>query len=73
MEEYNKNGGPMLTFCLLQKGTPDIINLILVLLGLLTLALILNSLYEWLMRTPWKKPKIQEPKITDENSNEPIA
>ena len=45
----------MIGFMMIQKGTPEIINLIGLLLGILLCLLVLNAFFEWLMTKPWKK------------------
>jgi hypothetical protein len=45
----------MIILMMFQRGTPDIINLIMLLIGMLLCLLTLNSLFEWLMTKPWKK------------------
>jgi hypothetical protein len=45
----------MITLMILQRGTPDIVNLILLLVGVLLCLLALNSLYDWLRTKPWNK------------------
>ncbi|MBI4811710.1 MAG: hypothetical protein HY800_09785 [Ignavibacteriales bacterium] len=45
----------MIAIMMFQKGTPDIINLILPLIAILLCLLAVNNLYEWLKTKPWKK------------------
>jgi len=43
----------MVTLSVFQRGTPDIFNLILLLIGVLLCVLAINTLYEWLRTKPW--------------------
>lgn len=62
----------MTILMLFQRGMPDIINLIMLLLGVLLCLLALNSLFEWLTRKPWKRSKPPEEAILDDNIQNPI-
>jgi hypothetical protein len=58
----------MIGFMMIQKGTPEIINLIGLLLGILLCLLALNAFFEWLMTKPWKRDDHLDAIIGDENS-----
>jgi len=58
----------MIGFIMIQKGAPDIINLIGLLLGILLCLLALNALFEWLMTKPWKRDRNPDAIIGDENT-----
>ncbi len=57
----------MRTILFFQRGTPDIINLILLLIGILLCLLALNSLYEWIKSKPWKNVKTPDKNIAEQN------
>ena len=58
----------MIGFMMIQKGTPEIINLIGLLLGILLCLLALNAFFEWLMTKPWKRDRSPDAIIGNENS-----
>lgn len=45
----------MACFLILQKGAPEITDLIILLIGVLFCLFAVNTLFEWLMTKPWKK------------------
>ena len=57
----------MIGFILLQKGVPDIVNLIGLLLGILLCLLALNAFFEWLMTKPWKRNGSPDVTKTEDN------
>ncbi len=48
----------MITLISFQKSAPDIVDLLIPLLGILIVIFALNTLYEWLKTKPWKKSGI---------------
>ncbi len=58
----------MIGLIMIQKGAPDIINLIGLLLGILLCLLAVNAFFEWLMTKPWKRTNHPDAIIGDENS-----
>jgi len=57
----------MRTILFFQRGTPDIINLILLLIGILLCLLALNSLYEWIKSRPWRKINTPDDNISKQD------
>ena len=61
----------MTILTIFQRGTPDIINLILLLIGALLCILAINTLYEWLKTKPWHKNNHPPENIDAENVPHP--
>jgi len=58
----------MIGFMIIQKGAPEVINLIGLLLGILLCLLALNAFFEWLMTKPWKRNGSPDVTITEESN-----
>ncbi|MDI6767047.1 MAG: hypothetical protein QME52_09525 [Bacteroidota bacterium] len=63
----------MTIIIIFQRGMPEIINLIILLLGVLLCLLALNNLFEWLTTKPWKRSKPPEETILDDNLQDPTG
>lgn len=55
----------MIGFIMIQKGTPEIINLLGLLLGILLCLFALNAFIEWLMTKPWIRNKPPDETISE--------
>jgi hypothetical protein len=53
----NLKGFLMHSLLFINKGTPDIINLLLLLIGILLCLLALNNFYDWIRTKPWNRNK----------------
>ncbi len=58
----------MIGFLMIQRGTPEIIDLIGLLLGILLCLLALNAFFEWLITKPWKRDGSPDAIIGDEKT-----